>query len=191
MEDDAVRCRVDADNGSQAGGRHPGQRPGQAVPEDHVPCVRHRDRRGHVTVCWIEPLNRVGAARPKRTCPHGVDHADFGVPEPVGSTPRAAACVGHCAGRRVDAAHIVHVGDPQRARAGNDRAAGARRKPSSRSDAPPWSSSGTCCPTPQPTTPTSDRASSTSGSTPNAASGPTSTSSKPSATKSPSNPPPD
>jgi transposase len=65
------------------------------------------------------------------------------------------------------------------------------KKPSPRSAAPPWSSSGTCCPTPMPAMPTWAATSSPGGSTPNAASAPTSANRKPSATKSPSSPLPD
>jgi alpha/beta hydrolase fold len=74
---------------------------------------------------------------------------------------------------------------------GGSHGAAAPGKPSSRSAAPSWSSSGTCYLTPAPTTPIWAPASSASGSTPNGANAPTSTISKRSATKSPSNPPPD
>jgi transposase len=74
---------------------------------------------------------------------------------------------------------------------GGSRGAAEPPRPSSPWAAPSWSSPGTCYLTPKPATPISAPASTTPGSTPNAASAPTSTSSKPSAAKSPSNPPPD
>ncbi len=58
-----------------------------------------------------------------------------------------------------------------------------------RGQVPSWSSSGTCCPTPTPTSTTSARTSTTSAADPNGSSRPMSANSKPSATRSPSNPP--
>jgi hypothetical protein len=74
---------------------------------------------------------------------------------------------------------------------GGSPGAAAARRPSSRSAAPSWSSSGTCSPTPPPATPTSAPASTTPASATAARHTTTSASSKPSATKSASNPPPD
>ncbi len=66
-----------------------------------------------------------------------------------------------------------------------------RRRPSSRSAAPSWSSSGTCCLTPRLGFTTSDPSSTTTGPAPTARSATTSGNSRPSATRSPSNPQPD
>jgi transposase len=69
-------------------------------------------------------------------------------------------------------------------------AVAARRRPSSRSAAQSWSSSGTCCPMTKPASTTWARTSTTTASDPNAPDATTSASSKPSATRSPSNPSP-
>src|SRR3954454_17636335 len=66
-----------------------------------------------------------------------------------------------------------------------------RRKPSSRSAARSWSSSGSCCLTPGPGSMTSEPSSTTTGPAPTARNATTSGNSRPSATRSPSNPQPD
>jgi len=66
-----------------------------------------------------------------------------------------------------------------------------KRRPSSPSAAPSWSSSGICSPIRRPGSPISARTSTTNGSIPNDANEPTSINSKHSASKSPSSPPPE
>jgi transposase len=139
----------------------------------------------------------------------GVDMSHFPTPAHLSSWARFAPGVKESAGRKKGGGPPVTAtgtwpvswvrprsapAEPTRSWArgtGASPDAVARRRPSSRSAAPFWSSSGTCSATRRPISTTSDPASTNPVSTQSARSATTSASSKPSATRSPCSLPPD